>query len=189
MRIKATVVSLMLCLLADPSPAQEMPVPVDLQLSLFLKIVTFNRSLKPQPDGKLRLGVVYQGLFRASLLTREQIEAGCRDLADKDGAGLLIEVVPLDIHGRKIEEVLVAGQVDLLYIAPLRAYDIGEICRLTRRMRILSLTGVPEYSSLGVAVAIGKRKDMPQIIINLPAARAEGADFSSQLLKLARIVD
>ena len=47
---------------------------------------------------------------------------------------------------------------------------------------------MPEYVEEGIAVGIGLRNMRPLILINLEAARAEGAAFSSQLLSLARIV-
>ena len=39
-----------------------------------------------------------------------------------------------------------------------------------------------------VAVGITLQQSRPSLIINLPAARAEGSDFSSQLLKLAKVI-
>ena len=41
----------------------------------------------------------------------------------------------------------------------------------------------------GLAVGVGLRGKKPEILINLEAARAEGADFNAQLLRLARIVN
>jgi len=38
-------------------------------------------------------------------------------------------------------------------------------------------------------VGVGLKGESPEIIINLPAAREEGSDFSSSLLKLARVIE
>jgi hypothetical protein len=48
---------------------------------------------------------------------------------------------------------------------------------------------VPDYVGAGCAVGIGTEGEKPLIIINLPAAKAEGADFSSQLLQLAKVIE
>jgi hypothetical protein len=53
---------------------------------------------------------------------------------------------------------------------------------------MLTLTGVAEYVRAGIAVGIGVRDDRPEILVNLAAARAAGADFSAQLLLLARVI-
>ena len=66
---------------------------------------------------------------------------------------------------------------------------IDNIIDISRREKIITLTGVPEYVNMGLAVGIDIRENRPQIVINMSAAKAEGADFSSQLLKLSKIVD
>jgi hypothetical protein len=38
-------------------------------------------------------------------------------------------------------------------------------------------------------VGIGSKAGKPKILINLKASREEGADFSSQLLKLSKIIN
>lgn len=76
----------------------------------------------------------------------------------------------------------------VVYVTPLRSVDVAEIARISRSRGLRTVTGVPEYVEEGIAVGIGERKARPLIIINLRGARAEGSDFSSQLLNLARIV-
>ena len=94
--------------------------------------------------------------------------------------------------GAKTEQLLrkrlTETNANIVYVAPLRAVDVGDIGRITRQRDIRSVTGIPGYVDLGIAVGIGLRNRRPLIIINLEAARAEGAAFSSQLLSLARIV-
>ena len=54
----------------------------------------------------------------------------------------------------------------VVYLAPLRAIDIATVATSITRASVITMTGVPEY-----------------------AARAAGADFSAQLLKLAELVE
>ena len=63
-----------------------------------------------------------------------------------------------------------------------------KITNLSRDKKILTLTGVPDYVDSGLTVGIGTKGRKPRIIINLLAAKAEGADFSSGLLNLAKVV-
>ena len=80
------------------------------------------------------------------------------------------------------------NKVNILYIAPLRTLELNRITRLSRARKLMTLTGVPHYVKSGLAVGIGVRGKNPRIIINLPAARAEGSNFSSQLLRLAKVI-
>ena len=58
-----------------------------------------------------------------------------------------------------------------------------------REMRLPAYTGVPEYLSAGLAVSLDLRDDKPRILVNLKASKDAGAEFRSQMLSLARIVD
>ena len=71
----------------------------------------------------------------------------------------------------------------------LRAFDLAAITDWARKSRIVTLTGIPAFVDRGVSVGIDLQGGKPRILINLQAARAEGADFDSGLLKLARIVE
>jgi hypothetical protein len=65
---------------------------------------------------------------------------------------------------------------------------IEEIVAISRAHRITTLTGVPGFVEKGIALGLALRAERPLILVHLVAARAEGADLDSQLLKLARVL-
>lgn len=169
---------------------QEMPVPVEVQQPLFVKILAYERTLQTRSDAVLRIGIVYQSRYRESLRTQDalmrQPEGAPLTLAD----GTPVEFVALELSTMEaLAEQLEAESVDVLYIAPLRAQGIEALADLSRTRRLLTLTGVPAYVEAGLAVGIGlKEGRRPEILINLSAAEQAGAQFSARLLKLARIL-
>jgi hypothetical protein len=70
----------------------------------------------------------------------------------------------------------------------MRGADVWGVAKVARARDIRTITGVPEYVQRGLSVAIGPRDDRPVIILNLDAARAEGAAYQAQLLRLTNIV-
>lgn len=74
-------------------------------------------------------------------------------------------------------------------MAPLRAVNMATITARTRKSSVITLTGVPSFVDEGLAVGIDLQGEKPRLLVNRKAAGAEGAKFSSRLLKLARIVD
>lgn len=175
--------------LAGMSQAQEMPVPLDVQFSLFLKILTFDRSLRARVGNEIVIGILYQRNFRASHNVRDELA----DLIDKSSVhqvqDILMRHVSIDLSDETdFATAVLRHSVDILYIAPLRAVGIETIYTVSRARQILTLTGVPEYVDSGLAVSIGLRGGKPLIVINLSASKAEGADFHSQLLKLAKVI-
>jgi hypothetical protein len=168
--------------------AQEVPVPVALQFALFAKIATFDRNLDTSGERELVIGVVYQSRYRNSLTVADA--CGPAMAAASQEGQLRFRRVPIDLSASADLAGAIAGQqIDLLYLAPLRAVEIDRLVGVSRAHRIRTLTGVPEYVERGVGVGIGMKGERPQILVNLEAARAEGADFGAPLLKLAKIVE
>lgn len=174
-------------LVSTASP-QDMAVPVDLQYALFLKIISFERTLLNKNNDSLVIGILYQSRYSTSRNTKDEFIKTMLDHPAKDIKGNPIEYVLIDAMNEDISESITANKVNILYLTPVRALDIEKIAETCRNHNILSLSGVPEYCERGLSVGIGQKGAKPEIIINLNAARAEGADFSSQLLKLAKIL-
>lgn len=169
--------------------AQEMPVPSEEQLKILLNTLTFDRNLKERQGERLTIGIVYQGSYRNSLQAKDDLIEALKSVPIREIFSHSLHIVPIDLYLIGLEEAVTSQDVDVLYVAPLKAYDIRKISQLSRQERVITFSGVPEYSEQGIAVTVGKKGDKAQIIINLSAAKAEGADFSSQLLKLAKIVE
>jgi hypothetical protein len=168
--------------------SQEMATPPILQFKLLSRILTFDRTINAQRGGSLKIGIVYQAGVVAS------VDAGTEFLDaalayDSSSSGLSIHCVGIDIGDyADLETAIRKASVNLLYVTPLRSIDIGTIGEVSAKLRLLTFSGVPEYAETGLAVGIGLKGGRPEIIINLPQAKREGADFDSQFLKVARII-
>ncbi len=181
----------MLLLAAGPGAAltaQEMAVPVTVQLPLFVKILSFDRNLVAQPSGPIVMGVLYQSKFRASANVADEVRRAAGRLTVV-GNGATLRVIPLDLDETPdLGSALRRLPLTVLYVSPLRAMDLESVAAATRKARILTLTGVPRYVAAGISIGIDMKGNRPDIVINLPAAKAEGADLDAQLLKLARVI-
>jgi hypothetical protein len=169
-------------------PSKEMPVPARLQYDLFLKIMSYDRNLAPRTEEVFLIGLAFQGRVRESLQVKEDILASYKASPLQELAGIPVRVVLIDLNKTRLEDALAALRPDALYICPLRAYDLEKISESSRRAGILTLTGVPDYVRGGLSVGVDVVGGRPRILINLPSARAEGADFSSRLLHLATVI-
>lgn len=163
---------------AGMASADSVIVPAGVQAALLTKIWTFDRNF----HGKevLTVAVLYQRLHRPSWTAHEEIVKAAR-------AHPSLRMVSIEIDDGELSESEMAG-VDVAYVTPLRAVDVRNILSRIRSRNIRTVTSTPAYVGRGVAVGITTERDRPLLIVDLEAARLEGADFSSQLLKLARVV-
>ena len=171
-----------------PAAAQEISVPVEVQVPLLLKILSFDRRLAADGQDSLVIGVVFQSHYRASATIADDV---CRALAaagHNPGAGRMLRVVPIELdEPGTLAATLLRDGVRVLYVTPLRAVAVSAVAAATRERQVISLTGVVQYVEEGLTVAVDAKGERPQIVINLAASRAEGAVFAGQLLKLARL--
>ena len=166
--------------------AQEMEVPVAIQLPLFLKVVSFDRQLRTRSAGALVIAFAYQGGFRASSDTKEQAWRAASTVHEIDG--LPVTLVAIDLDKEELSAALVRSKATLLYLSPMRGVDVKELMAITRANQVTTLTGVVRYVELGCAVGVRLRGDRPRIVVNLAAARLEGAEFAAELLRLAEVL-
>jgi hypothetical protein len=158
-------------------------------MQLFAKILAFDRNLASRAGDHIVLGILYQHTFRSSSQTKDEVirSMSAAGITSIGGKTVSVEVIDLE-DAVDVGAVLEAKKVSLAYITPLRAFDVGSILDATQREKILTLTGVSGYAERGVSIAIGMKNQRPEIVINLPSARTEGAEFNSHFLKLVRVL-
>lgn len=176
-----TLIASAIALFLAATASASMPVPVEVQTELFINIGRLDRNFDPSKG--LTIGIVYQQGYPESVRVKDAMVAAIKQ------RNLPMVCVPLEAGSAQLlRKRLSETDASIIYVAPLRSVDVSDIGQITRERKIRTVTGVPEYVDLGIAVGIGLRNKRPLIIINLGSARAEGSDFSSQLLSLARIV-
>ena len=170
--------------------AQEIPVPIDLQYQLLLKILDFDRNLKTRVGEEIVFGIAYQKTFRESADTKDELVKAIQRSSLKEINGLPISYVLVELKGENdLADALAKEKINILYITPLRAFDIRAFANVCQAKQIMTLTGVPAYINLGISIGFEVKGQSPEIVINLQSAKAEGTDFSSRLLQLARVIE
>lgn len=164
-------------------------VPASVQAALFAKIATFDRTLPAAAKKTLVIGVLYQRRVRASLEFKDDLVRALAAVPGQRIANMAFHVTAIDWDGiEDIGALLDREAVQILYVTPLRAVSIEQIAAAAKSRGVRTWTAVPDYVERGLGIGIGLRGDRPLILVNLPQAQAEGCDLSSQLLRLARVI-
>ena len=166
----AFVLAVALAGVAQASLAESMPVPAKVQAAILKKILVYDKSLQGK-EGRIKLVVV----------------GGEKALADEIASAF--REVGVTVDEAKVDELL--GKLDdatIVYVMP--GVPTAPVKRVLAEKKALSVTGLPTMVEKGdVAVGIGLRDDgKPQIIVHLLQLKAEGHEFSAEMLKLAKVV-
>ena len=171
--------------------AQEMAAPAEIQVPLLFKILTFDRRLETRPPGNvIVIAVVFQTGYRASLVARNQVVDALKAMQNSTISGHPVRWVAVELKEREqVRLALIHERTDVVYVTPLRGVELDPLVRAARAGGMTTFTGVPLYVEQGLALSVGIVRDRPQIIVNLPATRAEGSDFTSQLLRVCKVIE
>ena len=169
---------------------EPMSFPPDVQITLLLKILTYDRSFAVKAKSQVMIGVVYVAGDAESVKAKDDILKTLQLFADRPIKGVPIKAVALEYKDPKsLAETVRSQGINVFYIAPGNANTLNELLRVSHTRGITTATGVPEYVQRGVAIGIGKKADQkPDILINLSSSRQEGSEFDASLLRIARIV-
>ena len=116
-----------------------------------------------------------------AILARRFFQKGLR--------GRQVDVVALEI----VSDVgLPASRIEgfsFLYLTQgLTESQVAAIIAVTRRQEVLTIAGLPDYVNQGVSLGVIERGDQSRVLINRAASIEEGAEFSSQLLRMSEVV-
>jgi hypothetical protein len=174
---------------AQPDGADVMPVSPDLQIPLILKVLTYDRHFENRAATEIKVGIVYSPENAASSRAMTAISGVFQTFSDKTVKNVVIHYTPIGFTTESaVERFAQANKVNVFYIAPGNAQNLGTLLKISGGQRIVTTTGVPDYVEKGVAVGIGVRQDKPQILINLPSSKSAGVEFDASLLRIARVI-
>lgn len=164
------------------------PVPSGDQFTLALKILTFDRALGARVGEEAVFGILYLESDPVSLRIKSEMEKIFASKKDVRIGKISVRPVSLALdRSTRWENDLKNAGVEIAYLAPMRHSILVRIIQLCRNSKITTIGSLPDHPSLGATVGFEPSGDRSAILINLKAAREEGADFNSRLLAMAKV--
>ncbi len=145
--------------------AQDMPVPIKLQVAMFKKIFNYNVTL--QSKG-VKLAVVY-----GDARIKDELIDGFKQFG----------LFPTAVSATDIEKQI--ANYNVVYVTP----GCGSLKSLTDKHKVFSISGLSSLAEKGeISIAIGVEGGKPKILINKKKIESEGQELSPDLLKIAKVL-
>ena len=159
-------------------------------MPIFLKMLTYDRTLWEAPNPNLRIGVLHRSGRPESDANMTAIVDALSRSADKTVNDVHFDFRTLswsdpDEMARKIA----AADVDVVYVTAGHEDVLGDIVGATRTAGILTITGTPGLVKAGLSVGLRLDRDRPRLEVNLAALDAEGHQLDARVLRLCEVVD
>jgi hypothetical protein len=164
-------------------------VPAEHMGKLAFRILTFDRRLIVRAgEGSVNVAVLYRPGAPASEARYEEVEQAFRALAGKGKVmGREVKAVALPFSPRLADDLKRLKAVAVYVCVGLES-ETEVIRTATQAGQVLSLTDSEESTRAGLGIGIVLRETRAAVLVNLKAARAEGADLDSAFLKLAEVI-
>ncbi|OJH34463.1 YfiR family protein [Cystobacter ferrugineus] len=184
-----TSLGLMFVLLTSQAPRAE-GLPPNLRASLLVRILAYDRRMGVRPP-PLTVAVLYR---EGNADSEDQGQEFTRALESasrgRSVLGRPVRIVRVGFRDpTQLRDDLSRARVVALYACEGLEADTMGIARVTRQLSILSFAGSRTELEQGLAIGLGRQGDSPTILIQLAAARAEGADLDAGLLSLSQLVE
>lgn len=186
-RLSRTLAALA-ALLALAGPREAVAeVPAEKQAIIILRILAYDHALADRAGASVKLAVVH-GDSAAALTCASRMRTALDGLVNRVVVtGKRLEVQTLSAIGVSGHALTERG-ISVLYMCRGAEVHVPAVVKAARIARVLTFTDQPQYLAHGLSIALSDDRARVGILVNLVAARAEGARLAGQLLRLSKVV-
>ncbi|GMV16291.1 MAG: YfiR family protein [Sorangiineae bacterium PRO1] len=168
--------------------ADEVTVPVPLQIELLAKVAAYDKNLPARAGSKARVVVLSKSKDGDSERIAEQAK---KELQKKDTiAGLPAEVTSLGYSDAKdLVKHIKSKHIAVVYLAPgFSGGELGTLAKALEGVSVLTVGAVPKQVAGGVVLGFDLVGGKPKLLVHLKQAKKQDVELSSKVLKLVKVV-
>lgn len=160
------------------------------QAALLLRVLPYDRNFAHRATDSLTIAVVHRQGNLQSEAYGIDVTTALRDLARSTQVRKLsVQVISIGYSGSEgFASAIARQQLAAVYVCPGLADVLDDISNTARKHRILSFSGRESEVRGRLSIGLLRRGARPALIVNLPAAMAEGADLQPELLALSEVL-
>ncbi|MCA9627322.1 MAG: YfiR family protein [Myxococcales bacterium] len=166
--------------------AQDVTVPIRLQVKLLAKVAAYDRNMEERAGGKVRVLVLQASSDAESQRTAQRIVAALE--REPKIAGLGHTQTRRDYDGaRELVKAVKEESFDIVYVTPGLEDAVDEIRGALIGIDVLSVSAVASHVPDGIVLGFDLSGGKPKLQVNLTQAKQQNVAFKSSLLRLAKV--
>jgi uncharacterized protein DUF4154 len=187
--LRTFVVAAAVVCLASRVTADDVTVPISLQIDLLLKVASYDKNLAARAHGQVRVGVLVKLDDADSARSAAQAMKALSQVEEVEGLplGASIEIYA-DAPGlaRRIGE----NNISILYVTPgFSESEIDAMARALDGVSVLSAGALAKYTFRGTVLGFDLAGGKPKLLVHLARAKRQQVALSSSVLKLMRVIE
>jgi len=168
--------------------AEDIDVPVDLQVALVARVAAYDRNLPERAQGRVLVWVILAQGNSDSERVGGQLATGLGKLQTIGGLPVTVRTVAYTSAEKLIEQCK-RDSPTIMYLSTGLTDTVAGIARAIDGIPLLTVSAVANYVQAGNAVlGLESRSGKPALVVHLGQAHLHHIAFKPELLKLARVV-
>jgi hypothetical protein len=161
----------------------------DRQVKTLARVLAYDENLTRRAGNSVVLAVIYSPGNPGLKKEASEWFASFSKLESYNIRGLPFHVVMLPFADvEKAEKSIADSKAVALYVCPGLEGETAHIKRISRKRKATTIASREEQVAAGLALGVFSDHGKFFVVVNLPASRAEGAQFDSDLLRLAKVI-
>jgi hypothetical protein len=169
--------------------AEEVSVPVSLQIDLLLKVASYDKNLRRRAGDRVLVAVLVNPRDADSGRVAGQALAALAEASELDG----LPVMPLSVEytdSASLSRLVDESRVAVLYVTPgFMPAELDGIAQVFDGRSILSAGALAKYTERGTVLGFDLVGGKPKLLVHLARAKRQKVELSSAVLKLMRVIE
>lgn len=177
-------------LLVGGRDAHAEAVPAARQASILTRALAYDRNMKDRAGDSVSVGVLYRAGNAASENCANEIVQAFRALEKFAVHGLPFKALRIAYDsGGSMKDLIRNEGVDALYACNGLDSEVDAIASIAQERKLITMGAREEYVTKTLTIGVFTIDGKPTILINWGESQKEGASFSSDLVRLAKVIN
>ena len=185
-RVLAGLVCLLIALASDRGRAEEVALPIALQVELLVKVASYDRNFQQRAGERGKVLIVTKPGNGDSARVAAQVEAGLGRIPQI--GGLPHDEVVTPYRGAvQLAELCRAEHAAIVFFGPGFRDDVTAIREALDGVDVLSASAIPDYVEAGIVLGFDVASGRPELLVNLAQAKRQRVALRSDVLRLMKV--
>jgi|WetSurMetagenome_2_1015567.scaffolds.fasta_scaffold183858_2 hypothetical protein len=168
---------------ADPESQRER------HAAILMKALSYDEKIKDRAGQEMVVAVLYRSGSGGAAEEAEAWRQAFAQLTSLYFRGLPVRVLKVPVgNTERLRKAIAQEGIDALFVLDVSKDDLSAIQKVARENKVLTMASREEQVAFGLSIGVFVIDGKNTLIVNLPASREEGAVFSGEMLKLARVI-
>jgi hypothetical protein len=185
---RSIIIVMLTCIVVYCLPAQSIMIPVERQVPVLIKVLMFDKHV-PTDTSEYRVGIIYDQTEIESNSVKNVIVSASDSSHLKLFNGIPVRFIPISVdNGAAWYRQILENDISAVMVTPVSKTVRKNLAAFCSEHRIITMSTVPDYVDEDIAYGLMDDNGRQTIVINLPVSISQGAQFSSQVLRIAKVL-